>query len=166
MNNEHSQLIALFENILREAQPEELGVLERLLFAIHNVQTGREKTYLHGAFRYRGEMTGENSYEATIELTPFFLNNLHILHGGITATFADTAMGTLVGLNLPKDQTSVTSEIKVNYLRPIIGKEIRCKAEIVHRGKSLWVTECKIYDQGKESPAAYASASFFVIPKK
>ncbi|MGV3487825.1 MAG: PaaI family thioesterase [Tuberibacillus sp.] len=164
--NEKQALISLFNSILDDATPEQCDVLRRLLESARDVQTKREKTYLHGALKYRGELTGENSYKATIELSPFFLNNLNILHGGITATFADSAMGTLVSLRLPDHFTSVTSEIKVNYLRPVKGNDLHCHAEIIHRGKNLWITEAKIYGDDETKPAVFSSASFFVIPKK
>lgn len=166
MINDKQELIALFDEVLKNANDEELQVVKRLLQSTRDVQTKTEPTYLNGAFKYKGEMTGPSSYEATIQLSPFFLNNLNILHGGMTATFADTAMGTLVSLLLPKELASVTSEIKVNYLRPVKGDRLTCKAEVVHRGKSLWVTESKIYGDDPEHPVVFASGSFFVIHRR
>jgi uncharacterized protein (TIGR00369 family) len=164
MNGNH-ELTTLYESILKDATNEDLEVLTRLLQSVRDVQTKVEPTYLHAVFKYKGELTGPTSYEATIQLNPFFLNVLNILHGGITATFADSAMGTLVGQLLPKEKASVTSELKINYLRPVRGEMLTCKAEVVHRGKSLWVTESKIYDENNQ-PVVFASGSFFVIPRK
>lgn len=159
------KLQALFFDVLNHADDEERTTLEKLLTAIKEKQNGTVRTYLNSAMNYRGRWVGDNNYEATINLQPFFMNAIGILHGGITATFADTAMGTMVNERLAENLVSVTSEIKLNYLLPITDHEITCQAEIVHSGKSLWVTEGKIF--GKSSkPLAFASGTFYVVPKR
>lgn len=62
---------------------------------------------------------------ATIEFQPRkeVLNALGILHGGVSAALCDTAMGISVK-SLGK--TSVTVEMKINYLIPInLGEKIK-----------------------------------------
>lgn len=64
------------------------------------------------------------------------------LHGGVTATLADMAMGIVLrtlGLQ------PVTAELTVNYLGPAqIGEEIVAEAQLVHRGSKLILTNCMV----------------------
>lgn len=154
---------ALFENVLNKADQDDETVLTALLEGMQQKQQGVSRTYINGTLNYKGEMAGEKTYKAEISLNPFVNNPLQIVHGGITATFADTAMGTLVNKVLDDDHTSVTSELKINYLKPATGEKLFCKAEVVHQGKSLcFVTATLMTDLGKT--VAFASGSFFVVP--
>ncbi|TCP30491.1 uncharacterized protein (TIGR00369 family) [Scopulibacillus darangshiensis] len=161
--DEKSAVNDLLKKVLEEANREELDVLEQLLNGIRAKQTKQSRTYINGVLEYKGGLTGEGTYEAEIKLNPFIMNPLNIVHGGMTATFADTAMGTLVNDILGQDMTSVTSEIKVNYLKPAAGDTLKCKAIVVHKGKNLcFVTADILSDRGKL--VAHASGSFFIVP--
>lgn len=163
MSEEKLELIHLFENVLNNANHEEQHVLRDVLKGIERKQKGETRTYINGVLNYQGNRTGEKSYRAEIDLQPFANNPLQILHGGITATFADTAMGTLVNHVLDDAHTSVTSEIKVNYLKPAIGKKLICEANVIHQGKNIcFISASVLSDEGKT--VAFASGSFFIIP--
>ncbi|MBM7644236.1 uncharacterized protein (TIGR00369 family) [Scopulibacillus daqui] len=154
----------LLADSLANAAPEDLNVLENLLHGIKLKQNKQSRTYLNGVLNYQGQLTGEKTYEAEITLTPFALNPLNIVHGGITAAFCDTVMGTLVNKILPDNQTCVTSELKLNYLKPAKGSKLICKSELVHRGNNICFVTAQVLTEDHEI-AAYAAGSFFIIPK-
>ncbi|HHY03687.1 MAG TPA: PaaI family thioesterase [Thermoanaerobacterales bacterium] len=94
-----------------------------------------------------------------------FSNFKKILHGGVTATLCDTAMGFAVrslGVAL------TTVEMKINYLAPgIINEKLRAVGNVVKHGKTLLVAEAKIYC--KDKLIAISSGTYFnleVIAKK
>lgn len=150
------------EEFLQRATEEDVRVLQSVLDGFNKKQNGEVSTYLEGLTDVSGKMIDEKTYEMTLPITPLVLNPLFIVHGGITATLADSAMGTLVGHLLPEGKKAVTSEIKLNYISPGVGKMLKCIATALHVGKKTCVTEAKIYtEEGKL--AATASGSFFII---
>jgi uncharacterized protein (TIGR00369 family) len=55
------------------------------------------------------------------------------LHGGIVSYLADNSL-TFAGGSVLGD--SVTSEFKINYLRPCIGERVLARAKVIHAGKT------------------------------
>ena len=109
-----------------------------------------------------GHSGGVYGGKLTIPNTPIIQNALNIVHGGITATLLDSAMGGLVHHILPPDKAAVTTEIKINYVAPGVGKELSCVAGMIHKGNKTVVTEGKVFrDDG--TLIAHSTASFFII---
>jgi uncharacterized protein (TIGR00369 family) len=81
------------------------------------------------------------------------------VHGGVISYAADNALtyagGTIFGGGV------VTSEFKINYIRPAVGDFIVARAEVVHAGKSQAVCRCEVYafSGGKESLCAMAQGT-------
>jgi len=65
------------------------------------------------------------------------------VHGGVISYAADNALtfagGSVLGTSV------VTSEFKVNYVRPAMGDFILARAGVVHAGKSQAVCRCEVY---------------------
>lgn len=80
------------------------------------------------------------------------LNPSGAVHGGWAATVLDSALGCAVHSTLEKGQAYSTAEFKVNLVRPITPQtgEVVCKGTVVHRGRTLAVSEATLKDgQGK-----------------
>jgi uncharacterized protein (TIGR00369 family) len=64
-------------------------------------------------------------------------------HGGIVSYLADNAItfagGSVLGTNV------LTSEFKINYLRPAKGERLIARAEVLHVGKRQAVVRCDVY---------------------
>lgn len=81
------------------------------------------------------------------------------VHGGVISYAADNALtyagGAALGPNV------VTSEFKINYVRPAQGEYIVARAAVVHAGKTQAVCRCEIFvfDQGQESLCALAQGT-------
>lgn len=76
------------------------------------------------------------------------LNPLGSVHGGWAATVMDSALGCAVQTTLKVGEAYSTAEFKVNLTRPImpgIG-EVVCEGRIVHRGRTLAVSEATLKD--------------------
>ncbi|WKB34935.1 PaaI family thioesterase [Terrilactibacillus sp. S3-3] len=111
MNDERRKIIVqTMEKALLEANDNELAAIERLLSAITDEHLAKATTYMNSLMDYHGEQVDENAYNAEITIHPFIMNSLNIVHGGIIATLADTAMGTLVHAAAPEGKTGVTSD--------------------------------------------------------
>lgn len=63
------------------------------------------------------------------------------VHGGVVSYLADNAL-TYAGGSMLGD--CVTSEYKINYLRPAIGDRLLAKAKVVSTGKRQAVCSCEV----------------------
>ena len=66
------------------------------------------------------------------------------VHGGVVSYLADNAL-TYAGGSIFPGQGVVTSEFKINYLRPAIGEALVARASVIHAGKTQIVCRCDIH---------------------
>ena len=82
--------------------------------------------------------------ELHLPLTERLHQQYGFAHGGVVSYMADNALtyagGTAMGGMV------ITSEFKINYLRPARGKCLIARARAVHVGKSQSVSSCQIFD--------------------
>jgi uncharacterized protein (TIGR00369 family) len=93
---------------------------------------------------------------ATLQFTllPQYLNNQGVMHGGITASLADEAAWHAIENHFGYGKRkSTTTELKVNYLRPIAGKKVIARAYLVRAGATLCVSRVDIFDDQKKLSA-------------
>ncbi len=80
-------------------------------------------------------------------------------HGGVVSFLADNALTYAGGtaLRVPV----VTSEYKINYVRPAIGERLVARAHAVHVGKSQAVCQCEVVaiTDGVEKVCAFAQGT-------
>jgi uncharacterized protein (TIGR00369 family) len=81
------------------------------------------------------------------------LNSQGVLHGGITASIADEAAWHAM-LHHYGNRQATTTELKVNYLRPIAGKKVTARAVVLRAGRRLFVTRVDLFDTAKRLGAA------------
>jgi uncharacterized protein (TIGR00369 family) len=81
-----------------------------------------------------------------IDVTERFWNPMGTLHGGILCDIADAAMGLAYAAGLNDDESFTTIELKINFLRPFKEGCLKAVAKIVHRGRSMGVLDCEIFD--------------------
>jgi len=85
------------------------------------------------------------------------------LHGGAVVALADTcaAIGTLN--LLPDGYTTVTSELKINFIGNIKTGAALAEARLLHRGRLTMVWEVKVVDEGTRRLLAAASMTFILL---
>ncbi|NLO22450.1 MAG: PaaI family thioesterase [Syntrophomonadaceae bacterium] len=88
-----------------------------------------------------------------------FENSRGLLHGGLIATLADTAMGlSMLSLNI----RGLTLELNINYLAPVeIGSRLTAQARVIHAGENSLVVEADVYDQ-RQNLVAKSRGTFFM----
>ena len=98
------------------------------------------------------------------DLLPQFLNSQGNLHGGVTASLADEAAWHAIENNFGYgSRSSTTTELKVNYLRPIVGDKVYARATLVRAGKTLCVSRVDIFDQSQKL-AAIGIVTYMLLP--
>ncbi|MEH7222434.1 PaaI family thioesterase [Bacillus sp. JJ1566] len=158
------RILQKLQSFFLEASEEERQAMEHVIDAVIRKQTKQNGSYIGGLMQTNRRVIDDETYEITIPNTELIQNPLQIVHGGITATLLDSAMGSVVHHVLSQEKAAVTTEMKINYVAPGIGKELRCVAQLIHKGTKICVTEGRVYrDDGKL--IAHATGSFFIIDR-
>ncbi|CAM3694395.1 PaaI family thioesterase [Mesobacillus zeae] len=153
----------LIDNFLSKASDEDKLILGNVLGGMKNKVSLQNSSYI-GSFLGMEKILTEYTCQITIPLTSLINNNLGIVHGGIIATLADSAMGILANEAAPEGSAAVTTQLNTHYLSPGIGSSLSCTARFVHKGSQTMVLEADVFrDDGKK--AAYSTGSFFILRK-
>jgi uncharacterized protein (TIGR00369 family) len=82
-------------------------------------------------------------------------------HGGVVSYLADNALtyagGTAMGVPV------VTSEYKINYVRPAIGERLVARARTAHVSRSQAVCQCEVYAIGAGTEKLCAIAQGTIV---
>ncbi|MGD6833184.1 PaaI family thioesterase [Sutcliffiella halmapala] len=154
-----------WNDFLIDATLEEREVASLYLDSLKRKRSGKNGTHIGALMGIKSEFHEPDKLTMTIPNTEILQNSLDILHGGLTATLLDSAMGTLAFRLLPEDKAAVTTEMKINYVAKGVGNEYTCVANVIHKGSKLLVMEGKVF-RDDHTLIAHATGSFFIIPKK
>src|SRR5512136_524026 len=97
--------------------------------------------------------------EIKVPIRPQLKQQHGFVHGGVISYAADNALtfagGTALGPAI------VTSEYKINYLRPAKGAALIARAEVIHASKSQAVCRCELFaaNDGREELCAVAQGT-------
>jgi len=100
--------------------------------------------------KYEVLKSGEVIYK--VKITEDFLATTKTAHGGFIAAFMDAVVG-VAALSKVIEEGKVVStvEMKLNFLKPaILGDELTGNGKVLKTGKSLIISEGKIYNQNNE----------------
>lgn len=96
------------------------------------------------------------------DLRPELRNGLGVLHGGVSATLADVAVGVAVTRALGRPRAATTVEMKINYLKPVTDGKVTARAHLVRIGKNLCTARVDVFNGSKE-PAAVALVTYMIL---
>lgn len=92
----------------------------------------------------------EGFVEGHIRLQQHHLQQNGFVHGGVTSTLADLVMGFAAYTLVPDGQGTVTSDLKVAYLRPGVGDTIIARGKVIKAGNLLYYCEADILVSNEE----------------
>jgi uncharacterized protein (TIGR00369 family) len=97
--------------------------------------------------------------ELTIPITPQLRQQHGFVHGGVISYAADNAL-TFVGGSV-LGPAVLTSEYKINYLRPAKGTTLIARATVIYSGKTQAVCRCDVFvvDEGNEKLCAVSQGT-------
>lgn len=98
--------------------------------------------------------------ELHVPIRDVLLQQNGFAHGGVVSYLADNAL-TFAGGTALHGSAVLTSEFKINYLRPAVGQRLIARARAVHAGKSQAVCVCEVFavQDGKEKLCALAQGT-------
>jgi uncharacterized protein (TIGR00369 family) len=97
--------------------------------------------------------------ELRIPLRHVLMQQHGFAHGGVVSYAADNALTFAGGAAL--GPAVVTSEFKINYVRPAKGERIVARASVVHAGRNQAVCRCEVFvfADGEEQLCAVAQGT-------
>lgn len=112
--------------------------------------------------RYIGatlEDSGASTAVISIEVADHHLQQHGFVHGGVLSYLADNAITFAGGLAMKGN--ALTSEFKVNYVRPARGSKVIARASARNAGKRQAVCQCEIFvlADGEEKLCALAQGT-------
>ncbi|WP_241154307.1 PaaI family thioesterase [Staphylospora marina] len=156
----HNELL----RVLEEGNDEEREILRLTLQAIRQKRE-RQSAWISGYMGLSGSLNEDGSYEFQVPVTPFMMNRAGMVHGGISATLADSTIGSLVHRHLPEGYGAVTVELKINYLQPGRGEMLISRARLLRMGKTLAIATCEIKTD-RDTPVCFATGTFYIYKKR
>jgi uncharacterized protein (TIGR00369 family) len=94
----------------------------------------------HGKLVLEGNMTAESHGFPTSRGT--------IVHGGAVATLADEALASVAFTAANEGETTVTADLKVDFLRPALPGRLVARATLRHRTRRLAFCEVTVEQEG------------------
>jgi uncharacterized protein (TIGR00369 family) len=82
--------------------------------------------------------------ELRLPIRPEFLNTVGIVHGGVYASLADTALGAAIYARLGLEKMAMTVEMSCRYLRGAREGVLVSRARVLHLGRSTAVAEAEV----------------------
>jgi uncharacterized protein (TIGR00369 family) len=84
----------------------------------------------------------------TVLPAEYHYNVIGVVHGGLAATLADSALGCAVHSVLPAGAGYTTLELKINFTRPLTVDTGRvwCEAKVIHAGGRVATAEARVTD--------------------
>lgn len=103
---------------------------------------------------------------AVLKIRPELYNSMDgVVHGGVTSTLADVAMGHGAAPHVDGVQQSVTVESKISYLAPAKGDLLIAESKVLKRGAKLIVMEARV-TTGEGELVAVALATYARVKTK
>lgn len=91
-------------------------------------------------------------------------NTAGVLHGGVTATIADAAVGIAITRHFGGQRKSTTVELKINYFRPIAQGKVVARSKLLRIGVHLVVGSVELWDAEGNSAGA-ALVTYMLLPR-
>lgn len=108
------------------------------------------------------ELTGlaEGNAELSLTVRKDFEQNYGFVHGGVIGYMADNCL-TFAGATILGN--CVTSEYKINYVKPGIGEKLIAKATVLSFGLRQAVCECRVYTINNQETLLVAVAQGTIV---
>ncbi|TDL35152.1 PaaI family thioesterase [Jeotgalibacillus sp. S-D1] len=157
------EIRSLTEELFEHGAEDDLAVLHQILTGLNDKNKGKYSSYVGALLNMQKECTA-STCTVTVPISKTLFNSLGIVHGGMTATVIDSAMGTLANLLAPEGFGAVTSQLNIHYIHPVNGENMTAAAQILHQGRNTMVVEGYVLNAAGKR-VAHATGSFYLIEK-
>lgn len=151
----------MFLSAIKDLNPHEREEIHTLIQALKRSRVS-PLAFIEELMHFSDEQVNEQDglYEHKMEVTNTLKNRYGMLHGGITATFIDTAMGATVFKLTGTTTGAVTLDLKVDFIRPATAGILTAKTEVVQKGGTIIVMHSRVYND-EHAIIATATGTFY-----
>ena len=137
----------------------------------------RDPTYqdrVRASFARQGHMqtlsaTLENVAPGLVEIamtpSPAVSQQHGLVHAGALAAIADTAAGYAALSLMPPGSGVLTTEFKINLLKPAAGERIVARGRVIKAGRTLTLAQAEVFSRtaGQETLVAFLTATLMAV---
>ena len=108
-----------------------------------------EKDYRRGFIKYCGihaSKIEKGIFESTLKIGKNHKTQDNFIHAGLIATMSDHTAGYAAYTLVPDNIRILTIEFKINFLKPAYGNNLKCKSEIISKGRQIIVAQSTVFD--------------------
>lgn len=87
-----------------------------------------------------------------------------MLHGGVSATIADAAVGIAIASHFSGRRPATTLEMKINYFRPVADGKVVARSRLLRVGNQVVVGSVELRD-GHGRPTGAALVTYMLLDK-
>lgn len=98
-----------------------------------------------------------------MEIIPEHINVWGSIHGGALAGLVDSSCGTAIGPALEPDESVVTLDLKVQFLKGVKKGKLTAYGRVVHRSRRFVHTESEVFDDDGEMVARGATIHAVIV---
>ena len=102
--------------------------------------------------------------ELYFNIEPHHHQHLGMVHGGAIAALADHAGWYAVVSEIGESDTSTTIELKINYLKPVLGDRLTAKAIVINKTKKTAFATIELFSNN--ILVAYATGTYIIFEEK
>ena len=117
------------------------------------------KDYSRGFIKFCGlkaSVIQKGFFESTLLIGKNHRTQDNFIHAGLIATMADHTAGYAAFTTVSENLRILTIEFKINFLKPAYGSALRCRSQVVNRGRQIIVAESEVYDVREKSETLVA----------
>lgn len=99
--------------------------------------------------------------------SPWYANATGLIPGGMAAVLADAPLGTALHTDLPPGVAYTTAEMSLTFLRPVRPNSettISASGQLIHRTRTVGVTEAFLINDATEELVVFASSRLAIFP--
>ena len=126
---------------------------------IDQVKSYLQKQHFMRLVGFEITQISEGKAAGQLVLKPDHLQQLGMVHGGLTATLADIVCGFAGYTMVPEGHHVVTAELRTSYLRPGRGTKLEAQGTVLKSGNSLVFCESEIWALDNDQRVLIAKAS-------
>ena len=107
------------------------------------------KDYCRGFVEFCGFQAAkidQGLFESTLTIGENHKTQDNFIHAGVIATMSDHTAGYAAYTLVAADIRILTIEFKINFFKPAYGHTLKCKSEILSRGKQIIVAQSTVFD--------------------
>jgi uncharacterized protein (TIGR00369 family) len=124
-----------------------------MLFELEKLIEQGEESPFYKLLGIKIEEVREDYARLSIKICKKHLQLLNTVHGGVTASLADSAAAWAAFGSTNPNSVPVTVEMKINFLKPVSSGKLIAEARNIHKGSRILVSDVEVRDDNGDMVA-------------